>query len=85
MVLIFILESKSQFGTRIIKSLKLVLFLVKRLKFDLYVKSGLTLGCLVSIPLFFDFFDYLFFDYFLLNATCKAVVVPRDSDRVMWQ
>jgi len=42
MPLVPILESKSQNGTQIFKSLKMVPFLLKRLTFALVVKSTLT-------------------------------------------
>jgi len=42
MSLVLILEAKSQNDTQIFKSFKLIPFLLKRLKFALFVKSRLT-------------------------------------------
>jgi len=106
MPLVPILESKSKNGTQIfLKVLNWSPFLLKRLKFALFVKSRLT--PLEGVPhvsfsifwifyyfllLFFIIFYYLLFIiYFWIFkknkkiVTCQAVIVPRGSDRVMWQ
>jgi len=36
----------------------------------------------------FTFYFLFFFEFFEKNqkiVTCQAIIVPRDSDRVMWQ
>ena len=97
MPLIPILESKSQNGIQIFKSLKLIPFLLKRLKFAFSVKSSLM--PLEGVPrvsssIFFNFLIFFIFEFFLFFyfffkikkfVTCQAVIVPHGSDRVMWQ
>jgi len=43
-IIVHILEIKSQFGTRFFKNLKLILFVLKSLKFAFSVKSGETMS-----------------------------------------
>ena len=67
MPLVPILESKSQNGTQIFKSLKMVPFLLERLTFVLLVKSRLTPlegVSRVSVPRFFEFFIIFFLFFF---------------------